>query len=339
LFAGEFHLSTLTAAKQKKSSAWSNSPIVPPLITQIVIWAIFWIAVPHFGSMRTVSNIFEAATISAAVVIGVTILMIAGEFDLSVGAIMAMAGYAFDKVTMSGGSPLYAVALALFYAAIMGAINGLLTVYTRIPSFIVTLGTRSIYRGLVWLYSGSIMLQTTDKLPIYDIMNGRLDIINNFIKQANFRTALVWVLLIGIIFQIILTRTRLGNHIFAAGGNQNAARAQGVNIKGIKIISFIISGTLAGFAGILTFSQFSTVFVATGTGLELTAIAAAAIGGTLMTGGVGSIFGSLLGILLLNVLRSGVILLGFPSDNFEAVVGITIIGAAVLNDVIRKRAA
>jgi simple sugar transport system permease protein len=321
----------------KKQALFTDSPIIPPLLSVIVVWLIFWLFVPNFGSVRTVSGVLNAASINAIVVIGVTMLMIAGEFDLSVGAILAMGGYVFADIMVDGGSPIVAIGLALLVSALMGAVNGLITVYARLPSFIVTLGTLSIYRGLVWVYSGGEMIQTTEELALYELLNGRLEFINDLIRRANFRTATIWVILLAIIFQIILTRTRFGNHIFAAGGNAPAAIAQGVNIKLVKILCFAITGALAGLAGILTFSQFASVFVATGASVELTAIAGAVVGGTLLSGGVGSIVGGLLGILLIDTLRSGVVLLGFPSDNFAAVVGVTIVGVALLIDWIRGR--
>jgi simple sugar transport system permease protein len=330
-------LNAMNIDKHKKRLFFSDSPIVPPLITNIIIWIVFWTFVPHFGTIRTLSGVLAAASINAVVVIGVTMLMIAGEFDLSVGAIMAMGGYIFAEIMMGGGSPIIAVGLALLITALMGSINGLVTIYTRIPSFIVTLGTLYIYRGAVWIHSGGVMLQTTEKLAAYDFLNGRLDIINQYFSRANFRTATLWVILLGLLFQLILTRSRLGNHIFAAGGNPEAAIAQGVNIRRVKITCFAVTAMLSGLGGMLTFSQFSTVHVATGTYVELSAIAGAVVGGTLLSGGVGSIIGGLLGILLIDALRTGVILLGFPPDNFKAVVGVTIIGANLLNNWIRSR--
>jgi simple sugar transport system permease protein len=136
---------------------------------------------------------------------------------------------------------------------------------------------------------------------------------------------------------LILTRTRFGNQVFATGGNPGAAVAQGVNTRAVKMACFIITGMLAGLAGVFTFSRFNTVFVATATGLELKAIAAAVVGGAMLTGGVGSIIGALLGIFMINMLRTGVVLLGLPSDNFEAIVGITIIAASILNEKMRPR--
>jgi simple sugar transport system permease protein len=323
--------------EDRRRSLLGDSPTIPPLITLIAGFILFSLFVPNFATVRTMSGFVSAASINAIVVIGVTLLMIAGEFDLSVGAIVAMGGYVFAKTILDGGSPIAAVGLALLVAGILGAINGGITIWTGIPSFIVTLGTRSIYRAAVWLYSGGLMLQTTEKLAIYNLFNGRLDIVNDLFIRANFRTVTLWAILLGLIFQLLLTRTRFGNHVFAIGGNPGAAVAQGVNIKLVKFFCFTLTGLLAGLAGIMTFSQFSTVFVATAGGLELTAIASAVAGGTLLAGGVGSILGGLVGILLINMLRTGVVLLGLPSDNFEAIVGVAIIGAAVLNERLRGR--
>lgn len=325
------------SGRREKRSWWGDSPMIPSVLTFVIVFVLFWLFVPNFGTIRTVSAFVNAASINAIVVIGVTLLMISGEFDLSVGAIMAMGAFVFATVIRDVGSPILAVGLALGVTAGMGAINGGLTIWTGIPSFIVTLGTSSIYRAMVWIYSGGLMLQTTDELSLYTFFNGRLDIVNNLFKRANFQTAAIWVILLGLFFQFILIRTRLGNHIFATGGNPRGAKAQGINTKRTKLICFTLAGTLAGLAGIMTFSQFLTVFVATGRGVELTAIAAAVVGGALLKGGVGSVIGGLVGILLISMLRSGAVLLGLPSDNFEAIVGIAIIGAAIINERVRSR--
>jgi simple sugar transport system permease protein len=326
-----------TAKQAKARGLLTESPMAAPLLTLMVGFVLFSLFVPNFASVRTISGIVNAASINAIVVIGVTMLMISGEFDLSVGAIVAMGGYIFAKITLNDGSPAVAVVATLLVTAAMGGINGGLTIGTGIPSFIVTLGTRSIYRAAVWIFSGGLMLQVAEKLPIYEVFSGRLELINNLIERANFRTVTVWALLLALLLQLVLTRTRFGNQLFATGGNPGAAVAQGVKTKLVKLISFTLTGFLAGIAGIMTFSQFTTVFVATATGLELTAIAAAVVGGTLLTGGVGSIIGGLVGILIINMLRTGVVLLGLPSDNFEAIVGVAIIGAAIINEYIRRR--
>ena len=234
-----------------------------------------------------------------------------------------------------------AVFLALFITALLGALNGLILVKTEIPSFIVTLGTLYVYRGAVWLISGGQLIQTMERLTVYQVFNGRLDILNNILPGANFRTSLLWLLGMTMLFQYILVRTRYGNHVFAVGGNPMGALAQGVNVRRVKVLNFIISGMLAGFTGVLLFSQYRSVRVATGAGMELNAIAAAVVGGTLLTGGAGSIWGALIGAILISTLRTGVVLMNIPfipADNFEAVVGVTIIGAVILNNWLRNRA-
>jgi simple sugar transport system permease protein len=331
--------SAVAVARPKAHWGFVASPIFAPLVTQILIWIVFWSFVPNFGSLRTLSGIVGAASINAVVVIGVTMLMICGEFDLSVGPMIAVGAFIFADMLQAGASPILAVLAAVAVTACLGAVNGLLTVTTGIPSFIVTLGTRAIFRGGVWLYSGGNMRQFTERMPVQDVLNGRLDVVNNLFTLANFRTGTLWALGLGIILQIVLTRTAFGSHVFAVGGNPGAALTQGISTKRVKVLCFILTGALAGFAGILTFSEFSTVLVVTGANVELRVIAAAVIGGTLLTGGAGSIIGGLLGIVLINLLRSGAILLGLPSDNFEAIVGVTIVGAALLNDWIVRRSA
>jgi ribose/xylose/arabinose/galactoside ABC-type transport system permease subunit len=184
------------SSRPEKRSWWGDSPMLPSVLTFVVVFVLFWLFVRNFGTVRTVSAFVNAASINAIVVIGVTLLMISGEFDLSVGATLAMGAYIFAAIIVDGGSPIVAVGLALLVTALMGAINGGLTIWTGIPSFIVTLGTSSIYRALVWIYSGGLMLQTTEELPLYTFFNGRLDIVNNLFSRANFQTAAIWVIVL-----------------------------------------------------------------------------------------------------------------------------------------------
>jgi simple sugar transport system permease protein len=315
-----------------------ESPIAGPLITLIVVFILLSLFVPHFLTMRSLAGIVNAATLTGMITIGITLLMIAGEFDLSVGALMAVGAFLYGDHTIGGGNPLWALFLALLVPALLGTLNGVIRIRTGIPSFIVTLSTMFIYRGVLWIYSTGRMLQTIEHVPIYDVFNGRLHFIAEAIQGANFRTSLLWLIGAVLLFQYILVRTRFGNHVFASGGNLGAAAAQGVNVSRTKLICFIISGALAGFSGVLLFSQFKTARIATGAGEELKAIASAVVGGTLLTGGSGSIIGALLGVLIISTLRTGVVLTNLiPADNFEAIVGATIVGAAIFNNWIRSR--
>jgi len=308
----------------------------------LVIGGLFALFVPHFASMRSVSGIINAATLTGMISLGVTLLMVAGEFDMSVGSTVAIAAYIYAYGTVQWHwTPLLALGLALLAAAMLGLINGLIFIWTEIPSFIVTLGTLYIYRGVVWFVSGGQLIQTMKHLTIYEVFNGRLDILNSVFPGANFRTSLLWLLGATAFLQYVLVRTSFGNHLFAVGGNAGAALAQGVHVRRIKVSAFVISALMAGVTGIFLFSQFRSVRVATGAGMELSAIAAAVVGGTLLTGGAGSIWGALIGALLISMLRTGVVLMNIPfipADNFEAVVGATIIGAVILNNWLRSRA-
>jgi len=331
-------VSTVASWQKGVRRLFAESPIAGPLATLIIVFVLLSLFVPQFFTLRSVSGILNAATLTGVVTIGVTLLMISGEFDLSVGALVAAGGYLFAFSTRDGGSPLVGVLLALLIPGILGALNGLILIWTGIPSFIVTLGSQSIYRGVVWLFSGGAMVQTVEKLTAYDVFNGRLDVVNNLFQDANFRTAALWLIGLALVCQYVLTRTRYGNHVFATGGNPGAAKAQGVNVKLVKVVNFAISGALSGFSGVLLFSQFQTVRVASGAGVELSAIAAAVVGGASLTGGYGSIWGALLGVLLISALRTGVVLLDIPfipADNFEAVVGVTIVAAVILNNWLR----
>ncbi|MEM7335084.1 MAG: ABC transporter permease, partial [Chloroflexota bacterium] len=212
------------------------------------------------------------------------------------------------------------------------------------------LGTRQIFRGMVWIAAGAELLQVLEEPALFGVFNGRLDGFNDFIKnnvldpesrdRVNFRSATLWLIGLVVIFQLILTKTKFGNHIFAIGGNDGAAKAQGVRSNRVRLYSFMLSGLLAGFAGMVQFSQFKSVRVAEQSGIELTAIAGAVVGGALLTGGYGSVWGALIGVLIISVLRSGVILLNIPivpADNFPAVVGLTIIASVIVNNYLRTR--
>jgi simple sugar transport system permease protein len=318
---------------------FSESTLAGPLAVLIIIFLLLSLFVPKFLTLRSVSGILNAVTLSGTVTVGVALLMISGEFDLSVGSIMAVGGYAYASLSMAG-KPLLGLVLALLVTALLGMINGLILVWTGIPSFIVTLGTKYFFRGMLWVVTAGTMLQTIDRLTIYNILNGRLDVLNKLFTGANFRTSLIWLLLLVAVFQFVLAKTRYGNHIFAVGGNPGAALAQGVNVRRVKVLNFVITGAIAGFAGILLFSQFYTVRVASGDGMELSAIAASVVGGILITGGAGSIWGALVGALTISTLRTGVVLMNIPfipADNFDAIVGATIVLAAILNNYLRSR--
>ena len=339
---------------------------------------------------RTLVGILNSSVLTGIIVIAVVMLMIGREFDLSVGPLLAIGGYVFGTLSVGGTTifdgfseiglgfiaieineplnPVLALALALAATTALGVGNGLLVTYTRIPSFIATLGTLFIFLYLTSAYSGSASFETTRTIAensgvntlIYDIFTIRLRDISEAIAPplGNLRVSVFWMIGLAIVMQLVLTRTRYGNRIFAVGGNPDSARSQGVNVRSTKISSFALTGLFAGFAGVILFSQFLRVQGNSGTQQELFAIAGAVVGGTLLTGGYGSVLGGLIGVLTISTIRSGVVLLSTPiqnspvgdipvigtfivritgSDSFLAIVGFAIVGAAIINSYLRRR--
>ena len=327
-------------------------------------------------SLRTPVSILNGSVLTGIIVLTVVMLMINGEFDLSVGAILAMGGYIFGTLSVGDTTvlgfirigpplpPLLALLAALAGCTLLGVVNGLIVTTARIPSFIATLGTLFIFLWLISLYSGNQSFEATreemQRASLYTIFSGRLRDFSEGIAGPlrNLRVSVFWMAALAVLMQVVLTRTRFGNQIYAVGGNVQAAKAQGINVKRIKIAGFALTGLFAGFAGVVLFSQFGRVQGNSGMQQELFAIAAAVVGGTLLTGGYGSVIGGLVGILTISTLRSGVVLLSTPiqnsfigeipvigiylvrltaSDNFLTIVGLTIVGAAVLNSYLRRR--
>jgi ribose/xylose/arabinose/galactoside ABC-type transport system permease subunit len=171
------------------------------------------------------------------------------------------------------------------------------------------------------------------EVSFFDLMNGRFDFVD---RDVNLRSGVMWWLILVVVFQFILTQTRYGNHVFAVGGNPGAARAQGINVNRVKVTNFIICAMLACLAGIINVSRLSNVDPLMGDGLELEVIAASVIGGALLSGGYGSIFGALLGVLIFGMLQTGLVLVGVDARAFSGVIGIIIILAVIINTAVRR---
>jgi simple sugar transport system permease protein len=312
-------------------------PEVVALISFLAIFLFFSFATNTFLTPMVFANILTFGSITGIMVIGVAMLMISGEFDLSVGATFAVASYVFALSLIAGVEPFLAALLALLVSALLGLTNGLIVTRTGIPSFIATLGTMLAYRGIVRaIGSGDFATYTGETLAFFSFLNGPITALNQlFMPAPNFRLSTVWFLLIALVFSFILMRTRYGNWTFAAGGSAEAALAQGVNVNRVKITNFVITGLLAGLAGIIQFAHRSSVDPLRGEGMELIAVAACVIGGIRLRGGVGTIFGAMLGILLLQMLEQGLVLMLLPIQIFQAVAGMIIIVAVISNTYLR----
>jgi simple sugar transport system permease protein len=308
------------------------------LISFLVLFLFFAIAADNFLTGFALANILTFASITGIVVVGVAMLMIAGEFDLSVGSTFAVASYVFALSMNAGVPPVLAMVLALVVCAVLGLINGLIVTGTGIPSFITTLGTMLAYRGIARALGGGDFAQYLgDRILLFGVLNGAIEPINQlFNPPSNFRVSIIWFLVIAVIMALVLRRSSFGNWVYAVGGNPGAALSQGVAVKRVKMICFLLTALLAGVAGVLQFSHRLSVDPLRGDGMELVAVAACVIGGIRLTGGYGTIVGACIGVLLLQMLEQGLVLMQVPVQVFRAVAGLILLIAVIVNTFLSK---
>lgn len=324
---------SLAASFTKFRYRLAEFPEAIALISFLIVAVVFSFSAEHFLTPVAISNVLYFSSIQGLIVIGVAMLMIAGEFDLSVGATFAVVSY-FWAITMNAGlAPLPAMLLALAVGGVLGLINGLIVIRTGIPSFIATLGTMLAYRGIARAIGGGDLAKYTESTPLlFGILNAPLTRLNEaFQPVANFRLSILWFVVAAVIMSFLLRRTRFGNWIFAAGGNPGAALAQGVPVKRVKLLAFTLTGLLTALASVMQFAHRTSVDPLRGEGWELIAVAASVIGGVSLNGGVGSIFGPIVGILLLQMLEQGLVLMGVSVQVFRAVAGAILMLSVILN--------
>jgi simple sugar transport system permease protein len=229
--------------------------------------------------------------------------------------------------------------LALLVSAVLGLINGLIVTRTGIPSFMTTLGTMLAYRGIARsLGSGLMVSYKGEGLVLFDVLNGPINAINQLSDPpSNFRVSILWFIAIAIVTSMVLMRTRYGNWVFATGGNPGAALAQGVAVKRVRVINFVLTGLLAGTASVLQFAHRLSVDPLRGKGMELIAVAACVIGGVQLSGGYGTILGACVGMLLLQMLEQGLVLMQVEVQIFQAVAGLILLIAVISNTYLSKQ--
>jgi simple sugar transport system permease protein len=284
----------------------------------------------RYLSAANLAILMKAIPILGCLALGVGILMIAGEFDLSVGSV-----YTFTAVVMSvqvgdGMNAFAAAALAIAIGMAIGVLNGVITLRFQLPSFIVTLGGLLFWRGAVLLYNGAVQVRF-DPGPVFEgLFAGTLFGIN---------AAFLWIIVLAFGFYLLLHHHRFGNHVFATGGDPKAATAIGIDIGRVKLIAFAMAGGMAAFAGILATSRVGSVQPGQGAGLELQAIAACVIGGLSLRGGRGSILGICLGVMLIHTITDVLLLLRAPGFYLDMFIASLIVGAAIFNRTIERRSA
>lgn len=263
----------------------------------------------------------------AIITMGVNMLMIAGEFDLSVGSNFTFSAFIMAILFNRGIPPSLSMLAALLVGCFIGFLNGLIVVKTKIPSFIATLGSMMFWRGMIYLVSGHKPASFKPGGLFQSLLTSSVGPL-----QAQF----FWLLLVAVLCYLLLEHHRLGNHFFATGGNRQAALAVGVDVNKVKLIAFVIAGVTAALSGVVSTTRVSSVSPIQGEGLELQAIAACVIGGTSLLGGEGTVLGAFLGATLLYTIQDILLLLRAPGFYLNMFVGLVILAAVIFNQLIKR---
>jgi simple sugar transport system permease protein len=320
--------------------ALSRRPELGAVAAALVVWGFFALAAGEpFRSTLGIAAYLNAAAPLGILAVAVSLLMIGGEFDLSVGSIIGFASMSLMLLTTHFNWPLWpAIAAVFVLSAGVGSFNGLLVVRTGLPSFIVTLGTLFAFRGLTIALSrhwtGRTQLGGLNSVPGYDPAR-QLFASDLF---GVFRVSIVWWLILIAVATWVLLRTPLGNWIFAVGGDAQAARSAGVPVDRVKLGLFVTTALTACLIAVLQTVRFTGADVLRGELQEFRAIAAAVIGGTLLTGGYGSAVGAALGALIFGMVQQGIVMTRVDADWFQVFLGIVLLAAVIVNHTLRQRA-
>ncbi len=285
-----------------------------------------------FLSTGNINTLLTQASELGIIVIGVALLMISGEFDLSVGSLLGLSGLLTVLLFMAGMSPFIGLGVALIVGLSIGLINSQITTRFGIPSFIATLGMMMMLRGVIlFMTEGrTLSFRVAERSPIfYNLFAGEF--------FGWIPVQLIWFLAITGIFAYILDHHRFGNHIYATGGQKDIARALGINPTKVKIICFIIVGVLAALSGVMRATRIQGFHAGMGRGLELMAIAATVIGGTSLFGGKGTIIGAFLGPIIITSIQQGIVMSRVSGYLFDVILGLLIIIIVIVYTVTRGR--
>jgi ribose transport system permease protein len=280
-----------------------------------------------FFTQRNIINILQQSSINACLAIGMTLVIISGGIDLSVGATAALSAVLSATLLKAGSPPIVVIGVAILIGAACGFFNGAIITFVGLQPFIVTLGTLSVYRALALIYTGGN--------PVLALPNEFRQIFTSDLFGLPVPVVIVGVL--AVIASVVLAKSPIGEYIFAVGGNEEAARVSGVPIDLTKITAYVVSGVLAALASVILMARLGAAEPTLGNLWELDAIAAAAIGGASLMGGKGSIFGTILGAIVLGAMRNGLTLLNVQAFYQLLATGIIILLAMVVDRLTRGK--
>lgn len=296
------------------------------LIGLVLLSAVLWALTPHFLTVSNLLNVAQQTSINAIVAVGMTYVILSGGIDLSVGSIVALSGVALGALLQAEQPVAVAAMAALLIGLTCGLVNGALVSWGGLPPFIVTLGMMSIARGAALVF--------TEGRPISGFDAGFRSLATG---SLGFIPAPV-VVMVGVYAaaHLVLARTTFGRYVYAIGGNEEATRLSGIAVRFHKSMIYGVSGLMSAVAAIILTARLNSAQPIAGMMYELDAIAATVIGGTSLMGGEGTLAGTLVGALIMGVLRNGLNLLGVSSFLQQIVIGAVIVGAVLVDTVLKR---
>lgn len=300
----------------------------------ILIYVFFAVFGKNFLGSSTTLNILASSYFVGFLALGVTFVIITGGIDLSIGALLMCSALIGGLLYRDHNVPLWVALICMVvFGSFVGLLNGLMVTKLKLPPFIATLGSMMISLGF-----GSIVTGTSSKyFPTIHEPDGWFSRV--FFKTENgFPMGVIWLVVFFVITLIILNKSKIGRYIFAIGSNEEAVRLSGIKVDKWKSMAFVISGFSAGLGSIFYAATYTVVIPNTGNGIELQAIAAVVIGGTSLSGGIGSLTGTMIGVFIMSILKNGLISMSLPAPFQTFFTGIVVIGAVLL-DVYRNKKA
>lgn len=283
---------------------------------------------PYFLTVDNLLNVARQVSLNAIIAVGMTLVIITGEIDLSVGSVFGMSAIIMGMLLLAGCPPAIVILLGLAIGTAVGMLNGVLVTKVGIPSFVATLGALSICRGMALTLTGGWpkSLSNASGIPDWFYFLGGGKLLGLIPMQA---VVMLFVIIVG---YIVLHKMVIGYHLFAVGGNSRAATLYGISTSRVKVFAFAATGFLSALAGLLALSFVQSAEPNLGTGMELDVIACAVIGGVSLSGGRGSILGAFLGAVTIGILYNGLVLLGVSPFIQRIVIGTVVIGAVAVSE-------
>ncbi len=329
---------TPASAQAAKSGFFTTATLQKAVafVVLIALLAFFSVFAPNFAAWNNMVNIMQATAVNGVLGVACTFVIISAGIDLSVGTMMTLTAVTSGLILTNAGLPMpLGIIGAMASGAVMGGFSGLIISKLKIPPFIATLGMMQIARGLALVLSGAAPIYF-NSTPNYNLISPESSI-THLIPWLEIPNGVFVMFGVAIVASIILNRTILGRYVFALGSNEEAARLSGMNVDFWKIVTYALSGLICGIAGLLVSSRLNSAQPALGLGYELDAIAAVVIGGTSLSGGRGTILGTIIGAFIMGVLTNGLRVMGVQEEWKIVVTGIIIIIAVYVDIVLRKK--